>query len=250
MSELRPNRIGAVVLLVLVVGLIAGANAWKTSLKLRHIEVRGNRLVGANEIMQLAQVQPGALISTADLTTIRQNVMSHHYVKDALVERDMPGTLRITVTERSPIAIVNRPDPVYLDADGVILPRTVARTLIDLPVISGIPSTTPLTLGARLTSEDVQQSLQILTALKFMSSELYHNVSEIQVRNGGDIVLYSADNSVPIIFGQGDIAPKLARLETFWNTVVHDRGSQDLQYVDLRFADEVVVRWNDGVHHL
>jgi len=49
---------------------------------------------------------------------------------------------------------------------------------------------------------------------------------------------------VPMIFGRGEIAMMLVRLEAFWNDVVHERGSDNLQYVDLRFDDQVVVRWN------
>lgn len=253
MNELRPNKIGVIILLVLASALIVGANMWKTSLRVRKVEVCGNRLVEANEVIQLVQVRLGELLSAADLTEIQHNVLSHYYVKDALVERDLPGTLRVTVTERSPIAIVTRTETVYLDEDGVVLPRTVSRNLYDLPVISGIPGSVPMRLGSHLGLDDVTEALGILTALKFMSPELYHTISEIQLRNGGDIVLYSADGGVPIIFGRGGIASKLVRLETFWNTVVHDRGSQALQYVDLRYEDQVVARWSDaksGVNQL
>jgi cell division septal protein FtsQ len=63
------------------------------------------------------------------------------------------------------------------------------------------------------------------------------------VRNGGDIVVYSAEGGVPIIFGRDEMPSKLVRLETFWNTIVRIRGTQLLQYVDLRYQDQVVASW-------
>ena len=77
-----------------------------------------------------------------------------------------------------------------------------------------------------------------------MNRPLYHNISEIQLRNGGDIVLYSAEGGVPIIFGRGEMSDKITRLETFWNDIVRTRGVQDLQYVDLRYQGQIVARWS------
>jgi cell division septal protein FtsQ len=79
--------------------------------------------------------------------------------------------------------------------------------------------------------------------MKTVNRPMYHNISEVQVRNGGDIVVYSAEGGVPIIFGRDDMPSKLVRLETFWNTIVRTRGTQLLQYVDLRYQDQVVVSW-------
>ena len=73
---------------------------------------------------------------------------------------------------------------------------------------------------------------------------MYQNISEVQVRNGGDIVLYSAEGGVPIIFGRGELPGKLVLLETFWDNIVRTRGTQSLQYVDLRYQDQIVARWN------
>jgi cell division septal protein FtsQ len=57
------------------------------------------------------------------------------------------------------------------------------------------------------------------------------------------MILTSAESGVPIIFGRGDIADKVARLEAFWSSEVLERGTKDLEYIDLRYHDQVVVRW-------
>jgi cell division protein FtsQ len=242
-SEAKPKKSGVLALLALMVMVTIAANAWKSSLKMKQVKVEGNRIVATNEIVQLMQAPFGTLLYKADLTSIQRNVMSHYYIKDAVVERNLPNTIHVTVKERVPIAIINRSEPLYLDDEGVVLPRSVSKKLFDLPVISGITTTEQLTLGSHVTQPDVLEALQLLAVVKVVNRPLSYNISEIQVRNGGDIVLFAAEGGVPIIFGRGELASKIARLEVFWNDVARVRGPQNLQYVDLRYQDQVVARW-------
>ncbi|HTP80420.1 MAG TPA: FtsQ-type POTRA domain-containing protein [Bacteroidota bacterium] len=244
MRDFRKKQLKFGVIAILAVAAIASANLWKRGLGVKTVVVVGNRIVQTNEVVQLAQIQPGTMLYDVDLTAVRRNVESHHYVKSAVVERDLPSAIRITVNERKPVALVNRPDFVYLDEDGVILPRSISKALFDLPVISGISDNVPLKLGTTVGQDDVREALTILRMLKLVNLDLSHQISEVQVRNGGDIVLVTAEGAVPVIFGRGEITDKLLRLEAFWNQVVRVRGTEDLRYIDLRFADQVVVRWN------
>lgn len=226
-----------------IVGLVVWSNVWKSNLTVSKVTVEGNRIVEANEILQLAQVKPGTPMYDLDLAAIRRNVVSNFFIKDAVVERDLPSTIRITVRERSPIAMINRADILYIDEEGVVLPHSISKETFDLPILSGLSSAAALKVGVTIRDADVREALTILSVSKLISKELYHLISEVCLRNGGDIVLYAAEWGVPIIMGRGDIACKLVRLETFWNDVVRQRGSQALQYVDLRYEDQVVVRW-------
>jgi cell division protein FtsQ len=243
LSELQGKRFGLLLVLTVVGVLIVAANLWKSSLIVKRLTVEGNRIVETNEILQLAHVTKGMKMYDIDLTLIQKDVMSHHFIKDVIVQRDLPVTLKITVTEREPIAMVNRNNILYLDAEGIVLPHSISREVFDLPLITGIPTSVPVTVGSRIVQTDVREALSILSAAKMVNKELYHLISEIKLRNGGDIVLYSAEEGIPIIFGRGDIVGKLIRLETFWKDIVREKGPQQLQYVDLRYADQVVVRW-------
>jgi cell division protein FtsQ len=244
MSTSRSLKFGFITLLVVIVGLIVSANLWKTSLRVQRVTVEGNRIVETAEIMQLVRIQKNTQLQDIDLTAVRKDILSHHFIKDAVVERDLPATLKITITERLPLAIVNSAEILYLDEDGVVLPHSISKQLFDLPVLSGISPEIALAPGGTINNPDVHEALQILATSKLVSKELYHLISEVRLRSGGDIMLYAAEWGVPIIFGRGDIANKLVRLEAFWNDIVREKGSQRLQYVDLRFDDQVVVRWN------
>lgn len=251
MSASPKLKYGFVGLLLGAAGLIVASNLWKSELKVRRVTVEGNRIVETPEILQLVKITKDAQLHEVDLMAVRKNVLSHYFIKDAVVERDLPATIKITVKERSPLAIVNAQEVLYLDEDGVVLPHSISKALFDLPILSGLPAgqaglpgTMTLKPGMTLKNADVQEALEILATSKLVGKELYTMISEVRLRDGGDVVLYAAEWGVPIIIGRGNIPSKLVRLETFWRDVVRQRGAETLQYVDLRFDDQVVVRWN------
>lgn len=245
MSTPKKRKYGLLILLATLVGLIAFANVWKSSLKVAHVTLTGNRIVDANELFQLASVKHGSLIYDIDLKEIQKNLLSHYYIKDVIVERNLPSTIQLTVEERTPIALVNRSDAVYLDEEGVILPHSISKALFDLPVLTGVKLGPQISYGAIVQDSDAHEALKILTIARLVNSELYHLISEIELRNGHDIVMYTAEGGVPVIVGEGNIVDKLARLDAFWNDVIRQRGLQTLQYVDLRYDDQVVARWSN-----
>ncbi len=244
MSTSPKLKFGFVGLLLGVTGLVVASNLWKSELRVRRVAVEGNRIVETPEILQLVKIAKDAQLHEVDLMAVRKNVLSHYFIKDAVVERDLPATIKITVKERAPLAIVNAQEVLYLDEDGVVLPHSISKALFDLPILSGVPGTITLKPGMTLKNADVQEALEILATSKLLGKELYYMISEVRLRDGGDIVLYAAEWGVPIIMGKGNIPNKLVRLETFWREVVRQQGSERLQYVDLRFDDQIVVRWN------
>ena len=245
MNERQRKPIGLIMLLAGTLALILGANGWKAGLRATQFRVEGNRLVAANEIIQLMEIQKGVLLYKTDLTAIQRSVESHYYIKRATVERDLPNTICVRVEERLPLAVINVEGLKYIDREGVVLPHADSKMLFDLPVISGIGSGVDCTLGAHVTDTEVTEAIDILSALKLTNRELFHNISEVELRNGGDIVLYTAEGGVPILFGRGNIMNKLVRLETFWYHTVIARGVRHLQYIDVRYEDQVIARWDD-----
>jgi cell division protein FtsQ len=223
--------------------LVVGGNLWKSNLRVKRVVVAGAVNVEANQIIQLAQVPAGISLYDVDLTRVQRNVQSHYFIRRATVERDLAGSIRITVEERTPLAVVTATPLSYLDERGVVLPSSISKAIYDLPVLSGIPADVKLTPGTTVIQEDVQEALALLSVLKIVNREMFHRISEVRVRGTGDMVLTSAESGVPIIFGRGSIADKVARLEAFWTSEVAERGAQNLEYVDLRFRDQVVVRW-------
>ena len=88
---------------------------------------------------------------------------------------------------------------------------------------------------------DVREALEIINASKMTSENLFHTISEIHLRKGHDLVLYSFETGAPIIFGKGDAVKKMVKLDAFWQQCLQNGDTKDIQYIDIRFDDQVVV---------
>ncbi len=64
---------------------------------------------------------------------------------------------------------------------------------------------------------------------------------EIRLRRGHDLVLYSFESGVPIIFGKGEAVKKIVKLDAFWQKFIQNNETKDIQYIDIRFDDQVIV---------
>jgi len=231
-------------LIPLVVTLIAVfifSVQWKRSLKVRHIEVEGLRALAAQEIVAASGVRMNSSLQETDLAGVQRQIMTEPFVKSVNVSRHYPDALRISILEREPIASVSGGQMWYVDAAGVILP--FRQSALNLPIISGIVGLQNSRAGDVVTNREISEAVEVLARARSIDSSLYHFISEVNMNHGGDITLFSVDAGAPIILGRGGVAKKLYMLQAFWTNVVRARGVEELQSIDLRYDDQVVVRW-------
>lgn len=239
----KPILLMALLILGSIVAAVL-ANAWKSDLAISEIVVEGNKVVTTKEVLSLAGIDKKQRLFTVDLFAARKRLEANPFIQSASVNREAPNRIRISVAERQPVAAMVLDRLVYLDADGFVLPPARSEHLFDLPVITGLARSKELAPGKQTVNTDIRDALEILSVAQLIDDELYRKISEVRVERGKDIMLYTAENGVPIVFGRGDTAAKLVKFETFWDEFVAHHGASELQYVDLRYEDQVVVRWN------
>lgn len=238
---------GPVLMIGLSVGVIAAAvwaNLWKAELRVADVRVNGNVIVTEKEILSLASINKEQRLYSIDLQSAQKRILQNAFVKSASVNREAPNCISITVHERVPMAAVVLDKIEYLDADGVVLPPALSESIFDLPVLTGSFQANELIPGKQVSRVDMREALEVLASAQQLDDRLYRRISEIHVESGRDMVLYTSEFGVPVIFGRGDVAQKLVKFDGFWNEFVLHHGAQELAYVDLRFEDQVVVRWN------
>src|SRR5690606_6620557 len=112
------------ILSVLGAGLTAGA-LWvllgTSVLGVRSVEVTGTQVTTAEAVRAAAAVAVGTPMLRLDTDAIAERVRALPPVAHVDVRRSLPHTLVITVTERTPAAVVPEPDGfAVLAADGVV----------------------------------------------------------------------------------------------------------------------------------
>jgi cell division protein FtsQ len=229
------------VLVVIILAAFGVKAKWQNHVSVRQVSVEGISVVSKEEVVRLVNLPPNVPMYELDLTAIQKNLLTNSFIENANVQRDAPSTLRISILERKPLAILVANELYYIAADGMVLPYITSSETYDIPVISGVDSLNKIKTGQKLINDDVQEALEIITASKMTSENLFHTISEIRLRKGHDMVLYSFETGAPIIFGKGDAVKKMIKLEAFLQRFLQNNDTKDIQYIDIRFDDQVVV---------
>jgi cell division protein FtsQ len=148
------------ILLVLLAVALVGTAAWvalaSPLLDVDHIIVRGTVHTTPEQVASAAQIARGDAMIWVDDGAAASRVEALPWVRSAHVVRDWPGTVRITVTERTAAAWVQSgTGPAIVDGTGRVLDR-VAAAPVDLPQVADVTRVPPVgatispALGARV----------------------------------------------------------------------------------------------------
>ena len=250
-SVLRSASMGISLFLVVaaIASLAVVADGWRKHASKLAISVTGTSLLSTSEILRLAAISDTAVLSDIDLMAIRQRIEKNPVVREALLRRNPPSTLEIEIHERLPIALlVNvRSKDWLIDEDGYILPGAPDGTVHAVPIMTLDHALADATPGKQIRQQRVQEALRVLRLAKAVDSVFLNCFSEISVTAGNDIVLYTLEAGVPVIFGGAtNIEQKIMAFRAYWENVAMAHDVSGLEYIDLRFSDQVVVRWRNS----
>lgn len=234
--------LGAVLIFAMVAAI--GAHRWKSDLSVVHVRPEGNRLMTDEEVVSLAAIPNQARLFDVDLQAVRQRLLKSPFVNGVTVRRNVPDEVTLEIDERVPVAALSVDRLLFIDAEGTVLPSVRIADAGDLPLITGAVPAAECVPGKRITSPAVRDALLLLDMARSVSDECYRRISDVAVGSGELLILHTAEFGVPVILRRDDLASEIAKFDGFWRAIVYPRGAADLQYVDLRFEDNVVVRWN------
>lgn len=130
------------VALGLMVVTLLGAGAWlvlfSPYLTARGVEVTGAGAAGESRVARAAEVAPRTPLARVDTDALQRRVEAIPAVRHAEVSRSWPHTLRVEVTPRTPVAVVERAGELQsLDAEGVVFgsPAGAEKRPADLPLV-------------------------------------------------------------------------------------------------------------------
>lgn len=236
--------IGLLVALVGLGSLAVLADQWRRSDAGVTVLVRGTQLVREDAVVAAAAVADSAVLADVDLMAVQRRIEKLPYVRSVVVRRDPPRTLVVEISEREPVALIvgDGPQEYMIDVDGIVLPCVQSTIEYDLPVISGA-SMGHLKAGQPARDARVHDAVNVLRTADSLGTGYNELFSEVNVSHARDLVLYTHDAGIPVLFGRPErAAQKLLSLRTYWETVAVHEDVREISYVDVRFRDQVVVR--------
>jgi cell division protein FtsQ len=200
------------------------------------VEVRGASRVSAQRIIEMSGIVHGTNLWRVDPARVRARLETLPEVRRADVVRELPNRVSIVVEERRPFTLVHAARLHWLDEEGRLLGEERHAVATDVPVISGLSEDELATMRSA-PGPRARAAIALIRALLRTGSALTAEISEIDMSRTEGPVLYTVDG-VEVRLGTEEWEERLARLEG----VLAQVASQDVQGVDLRFRDQVVLR--------
>jgi cell division protein FtsQ len=162
-------------LYVALVLLLVGGGTWlvffSSVVTVRDVSVRGNQTMSSVRVEAVAKAPIGRQLARVDLGAIQARVESIPAVKSVSVSRSWPHTIAISITERTPVAVVDRgADLQGVDEDGVLF-GSYAREPDDLPLITTAPD---------VRSEALAEAARVVTSLR---ADISARVDKVEVES-------------------------------------------------------------------
>jgi cell division protein FtsQ len=193
-----------------------------TFFRVRQVELVGLRYIAPDALLETLGLQPDQNVFD-DVRGAEERVSQLAGIVQVRIRRRLPGTLRVEVSERIPLAFVQGPEGLLtLDAWARPLPYDPTASSVDLPIVASADTSLVGALGA----------------VRFVSRDLYDEVDWVETDGNGGVRLVLGDRRIllRVPSSPGDVDAVLAVTE-------HLAGSgREYEELDARYDGWIVVR--------
>ena len=223
----------------------------------QRIDIQTDGVISLEQLRRWANVKTGDNLFALDLSRVKRDLEMVPLIGFVSVERILPRTLRLRISEREPVAQVNvlrttARDTVvvstfHLDPDGYVMlpldPRQrvmpLGRTNEPLPVLTGV-ALHELQPGRRLESPQVQAAMRLIT--EFVHSPMAGLVDLKSIdTSSAEVLVVTTGQGSEVTFGLNDLDRQMRR----WREI-HDMGqrlNKSLASLDLAVTNNIPARW-------
>ena len=198
---------------------------------LKDVQVTGAKKTSPEEIKTLVYATQKNTLKV-DLKQIKLRLESHPWIQSAILWRELPGTIRIHILERKPVAIVSTGNLYLVDSDGrVIQSLGNASEFSSLPVITGIT--------------EVSNEAQIRACLNFVDTVaedpvIFQQISEFHYYDNHNTIVYLKGYSFGLLVSKDGILPMIKKFADY-STFMKDHFSRQ-KLIDLRYKGQIIVK--------
>ncbi len=264
-TRLRMAAVALAIVFAAVLGtcLIVRGTQWalnqlvyeNNAFAVQSIEVQTDGVLSVDEIRRWTGVRPGANLLALDLARVKRDLELVSLVDSVSVERILPHTLRIRVTEREPIAQINVPRPrqgggfdlsvFHVDSQGwVMAPVDPLAHTKSTPVLPGslpvISVRGDVQVGRRITAPQAQAALQFLLAFDQSPMQCLVDIKRIDT-SAPDVLTVTTGQGSEVVFGLANFEQQLRR----WQVIQQEgqKLGRAVASLDLAVTNNIPARW-------
>ena len=212
------------------------------------LEIEGLDRLEGRQVMAASGLSVGDNILDLDLQVVQDRIEAMPWVERAVILRKPPDRLVVSLVERQRSAWIDASALRTVDGNGVLLPDVGPDDSIanlDLPVISGLDvSLDTLRVGEAVPDSSLIRVLDWLREANAADRDFCMNISEIATTREGALRILLVGDGLEIRMPFDNVRDRLQVLRTAMPRIY--RECLDPDYVDLRFARQVVVGSSEG----
>lgn len=229
-----------------VTSVAAGAPAMlrrMDAFRVQRVEIRGTRYLPAYDaLLQTGITRTSNIFDEFEMWHDR--LLLHPMVLDAQIERELPNTIRVAITETEPIALVRTPELRPVDARARALPIDPSTIDLDLPVL--MKTARPDSSGY-FPDRTTRAAIAVLTTLRNRDARLFSWISEAGPAGEQGIMLrLRQPRSATALVSADPRALRLREIEVTLSDLSARGELSRLKRIDARFRDQIVISLDQG----
>ena len=222
-------------LLVMAHALFTQADYYRA----KQLPLSGNQRLSARTVLAQAELALGVQILHLNLGVVQGRLLAHPWIASAQVSREIPNTLRVTVREHHPLAIMDMQmgRRYLLNAEGRLFKQWDATDPGNLPVVTGL-GYRDLPMEAETGTKPFRAVLSLLTETGAWEALA---LSKIEADPETGLTLVVAHSGQEIRMGYGHYPEKLSRLVALKKRLKDGNIMHDFASIDVSDLERIVV---------
>jgi cell division septal protein FtsQ len=203
----------------------------------RSVEIQGGKYLNAQVYEKFARLEDASELAKLKLSEIKDRLEKHPYIRSASVVYAGSGKVVAKIHEKSFKAILLDKNSQYLIDDELsAVPLLPFTKNIDLPLIENVRN---FKSGKSFANSELKKAMKIIYAAELLNPIFCSEISEVDMNNGGEILVRLTSENFVLRLGRKDEIRKLAYFNVIFDKLRQSEANRILDYVDLRFKDEI-----------
>ncbi len=226
------------IIFILVYDLITQCDYFR----IRSVHITGTSRLTQEQVADLAEISEEKNILSINLSTARLNLISHPWIDEANIRRELPSKLIVNISEHTPLAVLDTGRKFLINTRGEIFKESVPADTDGLPVITGLDY-------SDLNIPDEPRSIPFSAVMDLL--ELERNpkkalrgftVKRIHVDREIGLTLFSEAQVKAIRLGYNDYINKYSCLNNILFYLKSNNVFPGVELIDLKNSSRIVVR--------
>jgi len=233
-------------LTAVIIFVSVSADAGKEQ-KITEIVLEGNDHLDKGDYLEFAGLKEQANYEDIKLSIIKKRLEKHPYIKKADVKFLSGSKVYVILQEKKFLSLMNSNGKEYLlSSDLEVIPILQRLKEINYPFVENpyIEKTNRFISVKK--NRDITTAYKLLETAELLDHNFYKDISEIDLREGKDILIYFSSLNFPVIIGRNNEVQKLIYFNKVWEKIRDKELNKIIDYVDLRFNERMYLKIAEG----